>query len=135
MTRINLIPPVELYDQHLIAEYKEILQLCGSLRKTLGSKKGFDPSKIPSNFTLNTGHVYFFYNKGLYLHKRFDLVKTEVIRRGFNADKEFPKDIWPVELYNDWQPDDEAFRIIRERINSKIAMKPDWYKYTNKMEA
>ena len=134
MTRINLIPPIELYDQHLRAEFKEILQLCGSFRKTLESKAGFNPTRIPLKFTLNKGHVYFFYNKGLYLKNRFELVKQEMIRRGFNTKKEFPKDIWPLDLYNNWEPNEEAYRIIRERIASKVALKPEWYKYTKPMD-
>jgi len=33
MTRINIIDPSELYDQHLIAEYREIFMVAGSLKK------------------------------------------------------------------------------------------------------
>ena len=68
MTRINIIEPNELTDQHLIAEYREIFMVGGSLRRTLNSKSGYQVSKIPKKFTLNSGHVYFFYNKGNYLH-------------------------------------------------------------------
>jgi len=64
MTRINLIDPKYLCDQHLIAEIKEINQLSGSFRKSLSSKNGIDLNKISTTFTLNTGHVYFFYDKG-----------------------------------------------------------------------
>ena len=75
MTRINLVPPSELTDQHLIAEYREIFMVAGSLRRTLLSKNGFQESRVPKKYTLNKGHVYFFYNKGQYLHKRYlDLI-------------------------------------------------------------
>ena len=60
MTRINIISPSELTDQHLIAEYREIFMVAGSLKRTLISKSGFVESKVPKNFTLNSGHVYFF---------------------------------------------------------------------------
>ena len=60
MTRINIIPASELHDQHLIAEYREITMVPAALRRTLNSKKGLDESKIPSTYTLNKGHVYFF---------------------------------------------------------------------------
>ena len=71
MTRINIIEPSELTDQHLIAEYREIFMVGGSLRRTLKSKSGYMESKVPKKFTLNNGHVYFFYNKGKYLHNRY----------------------------------------------------------------
>ena len=78
MTRINLVPPIELTDQHLIAEYREIFMVAGSLRRTLLSKNGYDESKVSKKYTLNKGHVYFFYNKGKYLHKRYlDLIINE----------------------------------------------------------
>ena len=46
MTRINIIPPSELTDQHLIAEYREIFMVPASLRRTLKSKVGFKKNKI-----------------------------------------------------------------------------------------
>ena len=76
MTRINIITPSELYDQHLIAEYREIFMVAGSLKRTLASKAGYIESNVPKHYTLNTGHVYFFYNKGFYLHKRFQRTKS-----------------------------------------------------------
>ena len=33
-------------------------------------------------------------------------------------------------LYNDWMPNIEDYKIIRERIQQKIDMKPDWYRRT-----
>ena len=71
MTRINIIAVSELTDQHLIAEYREITMVPAALKRTLNSKAGFSKNKIPDKFTLNRGHVYFFYDKGLYLDKRY----------------------------------------------------------------
>jgi len=62
MTRINIIPVKELFDQHLIAEYREIIMVPAALSRTLKSKVGFDESKIEDRYTLNKGHVYLFYN-------------------------------------------------------------------------
>ena len=62
MTRINLVNPSELTDQHLIAEYREIFMVGGSLNRTLNSKVGYREDRVPKQYTLNTGHVYFFYN-------------------------------------------------------------------------
>ena len=106
MTRINLIEPSELTDQHLIAEYREIFMVGGSLKRTLVSKNGYQESKVPKKYTLNAGHVYFFYNKGKYLDKRYKELITEMKKRGFNPDKTriFPKDIFVKNgLYNDYE--------------------------------
>ncbi len=46
MTRINIIPVKELYDQHLIAEYREITMVPAALNRTLRSKNGLEKSKI-----------------------------------------------------------------------------------------
>ena len=133
MTRINIISPSELTDQHLIAEYREIFMVAGSLKRTLISKSGFVESKVPKNFTLNSGHVYFFYNKGKYLYKRYNLIIKEMKSRGFKPDQNrvFPKDIFIMNnLLNDWEPNQSDIKIIRKRINEKIAMKPSWYRKT-----
>jgi deoxyribonuclease (pyrimidine dimer) len=132
MTRINIIPVSELTDQHLIAEYREITMIPAALTRTLNSKSGFIKKKIPDRFTLNTGHVYFFYDKGLYLYNRYDNIVEEMILRGFNPDLKriFPKDIFPFELFNDWTPTIKEQKIVRRRIKEKIAMKPSWYRKT-----
>lgn len=133
MTRINLVAPRELTDQHLIAEYREIFMVAGSLRRTLKSKRGFDANKVPKQFTLNAGHVYFFYDKGKYLHLRYDALVREMQRRGFAPDpaRTFPANIFiRHNLYHDWTPAPDDLRIIRKRLREKIAMKPGWYRRT-----
>ncbi len=133
MTRINIIEPTELTDQHLIAEYREITMVPGSLKRTLVSKIGYQEKKVPKKFTLNGGHVYFFYNKGKYLDNRYVEIRTEMKRRGFKPDpnRKFPVDIFKDNgLYNDWMPTVEDQKIIRERIAERIAAKPDWYRKT-----
>ncbi len=134
MTRINLVEPSELTDQHLIAEYREIFMVGGSLKRTLVSRQGYDPSRVSRHYTLNRGHVYFFYNKGMYLHKRYHELIDEMKRRGFQPDKTrvFPKEIFIDNgLYNDWMPRLEDYKVIRQRIEEKIAMKPNWYRKTD----
>ena len=133
MTRINIIDPSELTDQHLIAEYREITMVPGSLNRTLNSKIGYKESKVPKRYTLNGGHVYFFYNKGKYLHKRYDELINEMKRRGFSPDSKrlFPHKIFrDNNLYNDWMPNIEDYKVIRQLIAEKIAMKPKWYRRT-----
>jgi len=133
MTRINIIEPSELTDQHLIAEYREITMVPGSLKRTLVSKSGYQEKKVPKKFTLNSGHVYFFYNKGKYLDIRYEQLIKEMKRSVINPDpnRKFPIDIFKnIDLYNDWMPTIEDQKIIRQRIKERIAAKPDWYRKT-----
>lgn len=127
MVRINLVDPSELTDQHLIAEHNEILMLCGCLRRALNSKRGV--TGIPSEFTLGKGHIKFFFDKGLYLHKRFEDIQEEMKIRDFNPKKAFPRELWPDHLYNDWQPSFVDCYIVQDRIEQRIAQKPGWYKF------
>ena len=135
MTRINIIDVSELTDQHLIAEYREITMVPGSLKRTLVSKIGYQEKRVPKKFTLNGGHVYFFYNKGKYLNYRYLEIRNEMRSRGFNPDpnRKFPIDIFKNNgLYNDWMPTIKDQEIIRERIAERIASKPDWYRTTKR---
>ena len=133
MTRINIIPPRELYDQHLIAEYREMLMVPASLKRTLASKQGLQLNKIPKTFTLNTGHVYFFYDKGLYLDKRYQSLIQEMCARGFNPDttRVFPTEVFKEHnLYNDWTPTPAEQLLIRQRITERVNQRPGWYRKT-----
>jgi deoxyribonuclease (pyrimidine dimer) len=129
VTRINVIPPDELYDQHLIAEYREIRLLTANLQRSLRSKKGIVVENLPKTFTLNAGHCSFFYDKGKYIHKRYDSLRDEMVGRGFTPNHEFPRDKWPDHLYNDWIPTQEAMAIVRERIALRVGQRPGWYRY------
>jgi len=133
MTRINIVNPRELTDQHLVAEYREIFMVGSSLQRSLRSKS-WDINSIPKRYTLNTGHVKFFYNKGKYLYKRYSDLRKEMRSRGMNPDSSrvFKREQWPDELWNDWMPRVEDYKIIRQRIEEKIRMKPNWYRKTNK---
>ena len=81
MVRINLINPKKLADQHLVAEHNEILMLLGYVRK--------HPMclNIPETYCLGRGHIKFFKNKLLYLKKRHELIKKEMIKRAENLIK------------------------------------------------
>lgn len=133
MTRINLVSPSELSDQHLVAEYREIFMVGSALQRSMKSKSWEKTiENIPKEFTLNKGHVTFFYNKGKYLEKRYHKIVKEMIKRGMNPDpsRKFKKNQWPKSLFNDWKPKEKDYRIIRKRIDEKIAMKPDWYRFS-----
>ena len=133
MTRINLVPPAELFDQHLMAEYREILMIPAALARTLQSQKGLRLDEYPKQFTLNQGHVCFFYDKGRYLDMRYSELIKELSLRGFKLDptRVFPVDIFiKNNLYGDWQPTEKDLCIIRDRISEKLALRPNWYRKT-----
>jgi len=130
MTRINIVDPVELTDQHLVAEYREIFMVGSALQRSLKSPK-WDVKTIPENYTLNTGHVKFFYDKGHYLNERYVKLVHEMRNRGMNPDtnRTFKRDQWPNHLFNDWTPTEKDKNIARERIHQRISEKPGWYRY------
>lgn len=133
MTRINIIPTEELADQHLVAEYREMFMVGSALQRSIKSPNWEKNKKTwPETFTLNSGHVKFFYNKGEYLHKRYDELVSEMKRRGMKPDptRVFKREQWPDELYLDWEPTETEQLIVRQRIQERIAVKPDWYRWT-----
>ncbi len=104
-----------------------------ALQRSLKAKSWNKTIKeLPQEFTLNKGHVKFFYNKGKYLYKRYISLIQEMQLRGMKTDpnRKFKRDQWPNELYNDWVPNAKDLRIIRERIKLKIDQKPEWYRWS-----
>ncbi len=133
MTRINLVPITELSDQHLIAEYREIFMVGPALQRSLKSPNWNKTKEtLPKEFTLNKGHVKFFYNKGKYLYNRYLELIKEMKNRGMNPDplRKFKREQWPDELFNDWMPSAKDLEIIRERIQLRIKQKPNWYRWS-----
>lgn len=120
MTRINCIPPKELTDKHLLAEYRELPRIFRLARHC---------SDAPKEYCLGTGHMKFFFNKLTYLVKRQYAIVNELKARGFNlsysADSLFfyhednggslSKSLW-----NDWYPDEKAKAINRVRIQDRL---------------
>ena len=130
MTRINVIPPCYLTDQHLLAEVREIVRMPSYLNKSLNSKKGFKLSDIPTEYTMSTGHVKFFYNKFHWLKKRYEKLITECECRGFsiaNTDSSIFKVGKPY--YNGYIPTGKSFKINRERIIERIKANKDFYRH------
>jgi deoxyribonuclease (pyrimidine dimer) len=138
MTRINAgLSPKILTDQHLMAEYRELPMVYASLRRSRKTQTdSYILWSIPTQFTLNTGHVKFFYNKLEYLEQRYELLKQELYNRNYKLD---PTRIYtdkvkmfPSHFYNNWYPDKTDNEIIKNRIVEKIKLKPTWYKYNNR---
>lgn len=123
MVRINLITPKNLADQHLIAEYNEILMLIGHIKKFPKIKT------ITKDYTLGKGHLNFFKNKIKYLKERHELIKKEMKKRNFKTEKTIILNEFKKEQKKDWKPKPEDFKIIKERIIEKIKLKPTYYRY------
>ena len=152
MTRVNLVPVGELADQHLFAEFRELKMVPKSLARSLRAlHRGEDANpasvwahnrrvtkllgRIPREYVLGAGHVSFFYDKGLFLQKRYSLIRHELRRRGVNFDENslldpdrvFERD---ARFRNDYTPTPAALALIRARIAERIAQKPEWYRWT-----
>lgn len=134
MTRINVVDPEYLTDQHLMAEYRELPMVIGSLKRSLRSAKGVH--SIPSEYTLNGGHVKFFYNKGKFLKRRYAALIAELVKRGYSIDPASRTVDFTVfgnnGLDNDWQASYTALHINCERIQLRINSKKEFYRWQGK---
>jgi deoxyribonuclease (pyrimidine dimer) len=130
MTRINLIPVQELTDQHAMAEYRELPMVMASARRS--NPANYKPT---TKYTLNSGHVTFFWNKREFLLNRWLDLIAELYDRGFNVDPAArvvhwrELDRWPQVT---WNPTEDDVVVNRTRINERIAAKPHLYRYRGK---
>lgn len=125
MVRVNIINPKYLADQHLIAEYNEILMLISYIKNF--PETSWD--KIPENYVLGKGHMLFFKNKLKYLEKRHFELSKEMKIRGFNVNKIVEISDFDKKFLGNWKPNKRDFEIITQRILEKIKLKPEWYRY------
>lgn len=120
MTRINVIPPQELCDQHLLAEHRELTRIPNAI-----AKGKFNLLGQPEDYKLGEGHVRFFFNKLTFLKKRYDLLHQECKARGFNVQYIWPSAL-PMDptLWLDYHPTENAIKINRERITLRMPKNP-----------
>jgi len=129
MTRINLIPVSELTDEHLLAEHRELKRIPNLIKKWKVNFKN-----IPSNFTLGTGHVKFFYNKLWFLKKRYIELYNECLKRWFVVKNYISNfNLIDENLFWEFTPSEKDLEISKERIKQKIDTKPWFYKYYRKI--
>lgn len=134
MTRINVVAVQCLADQHLMAEYRELPMVHAALKKSLRTKTINEVLRsVPMDYTLNRGHVTFFYNKLLYLRRRYESLISELINRGYDIDlsrniSEWETDI-PERFFNDWNPTDKDVQVLKPRLIERLQQKPKFYKY------
>ena len=108
MVRVNVgINVKDLTDEHLRAENVEIQMLLRFIEK-------YPVGRIPSNFSLNKGHISFFRDKGNYLLIRLTLIQDEMMNRGMKLTKELGIDI------NFTIPKNNMFNYVERNNDSKI---------------
>lgn len=134
MTRINLIDVIELSDQHLMAEYRELPRIinaviCGKL----------SAKNAPEKYCLGAGHVKFFANKIVFLSQRYRQIWDELRYRGFNLNPEFSPDKMSDKIKNsncafmdNYEFCASEVLLSRARIIEKIYAKPAFYKWTGR---
>lgn len=121
MTRINVVPVGELCDQHLLAEHRELTRIPNAI----AAGKLSDTSKIPSEYKLGTGHVYFFADKLSYLLTRYQSIRKELYERGFKNEDRWDYDsgyAWNSNhswRWNGYSPTPEALALNRQRIKER----------------
>ncbi|QJT71724.1 endonuclease [Shewanella phage Thanatos-1] len=137
MTRINLTKVSTLSDQHLMIEYRELPRVLGLLDKHLakGTKLSVILKGKPTNYTMGTGHVKFFYDKLVFLKNRHLELVQELHSRGFSIQYVNPLQIekYPIALQQDYVPTPEAIAISQQRLNEKLAMRPKFYRMHGKL--
>lgn len=133
MTRVNVIEPSLLTDQHLFAEYREITRIF-ALVKNAQDKHGIQKTlqKIPPSFVMGTGHVLFFYDKLDFIEKRYHKLKDCVLQRGFDITLkdsiiDFRTQIAPI-FYQDYMPNCVDIEKNCTRLIEKIRQRPNWYR-------
>ena len=127
MTRVNAnIPPENLIDKHLMAEFFEMTRIAAQLQKRINSGKGL-PENVPQQLKLGSGHQSFFLDKGLFIHKRYDALYAELVDRGYNITAQFD---WSTfysdkqEYYNDYQMSITENQLLIDRLSERLhAMK------------
>lgn len=122
MTRINLVEPKQLTNEHLMAEYRELPRIFTAVRNAVDKDQTPADIDIPEQYVLGTGHMKFFYNKLSYLLERYTSLYKELIDRNYNIDKAMYADIMkaaialPGEWFNTYEPDPEAIYLNMARL-------------------
>lgn len=132
MTRINtttsngLFTHDMLLDQHLFIAYREITRI-HTMHRPLA------PGEAPSEYVLGTGHMKFFYDKGLFLQRQCQELYDACVARGRWPNithKEYKQHIQG--MHNDWEPNTKAIATCLMRLQEKLFDKPNFYTLNGK---
>lgn len=129
MTRINVVDPLLLTRQHLLAEWHEIGRII-----TL-AEAGVNAAEIPARYTLGKGHMKFFTDKLGYITLRMAWLAKEMELRGYAVDKSKQIDAVAraicVGFGQEWQPDEIDLTVNLCRL---IERAPDHRPYRDEYD-
>ena len=126
MTRVNTICPTDLTNEWLQAECREMVRIPNELIK---HPNRLNLKKIPTEYTLNKGHVLFFRNKLGYLLSRQKVIIAEMNRRGLKVNEHWVIDeskftpVMKMFCMSDYTPTIKANRINIERLNERFTLR------------
>ncbi|WVX87405.1 endonuclease V N-glycosylase UV repair enzyme [Vibrio phage EniLVp02] len=131
MTRINVIDPGLLTNEHVLAEWRELPRIARELES---HPTRYKPQDTPPFYTLGKGHVKFFRNKLKYLENRHRLLTDEALRRGMSL-SHGALDLSSLDLapqirqfcLNDWEPTPDAIAENIERIQERLFLRKKDY--------
>lgn len=118
MTRINVVPPSELCDQHLLAEHRELTRI-----PNLVVRGKFNLDGQPEDYKLGEGHVKFFFDKLGYLLDRYNAIHEECQARGFNVTYRWPTEQLQQRFCNTYVPTQRAILDNQARIAERMPAK------------
>jgi deoxyribonuclease (pyrimidine dimer) len=133
MTRINLVRPEDLADQHLFAEWRESKMIVPAALRSI--KAGTEKKDISPKYTLNTGHVKFFFNKLYFVRRRFEALGAELILRGYDikpfdfSNTDYVRAYGQISQDIMWEPTKSEIQINIDRIAQRLNERPDWYRW------
>ena len=126
MTRINIIDPKELCDQHLLAEHRELTRIPNDIVKRHGNV----PLSTAKGYLLGQGHVTFFRDKLLFLKNRYDALHLECKNRGFNVSYRWPEEASIfTKLWNDYVVTEKDRALNLTRIHERMPETPRFTEY------
>lgn len=132
MTRINLVAPWELSDQHLIAEYRELPRVI---------KGVFNTGKAPNIYKLGAGHVLWAKCHEPYLLQRYKAIIDEMNYRGVKTNYTYDELLCfycarngaqASEIINGYSPTKEEIMMSQRRISEKYQANENLYRWTKR---
>lgn len=117
MTRINVgVDPSELNLKMLVAEHRELKRIPNCVKKGRFSMDG-----QPKAFTLNKGHVKFFYDKLGYLKRRYEALYAECRKRNIAVQYFGDSFVGINPIYmGDYNPTESDRNLILTRIKERL---------------
>lgn len=123
MTRINVVPPAELHDKHLVAEYHELPRIYNLVRKAIARKLTPKDFERYDQYTMGAGHVKFFYTRLKWLAERQASLVEEMVHRKMRPQHVRFEELFrgiPRAWFGDWEADESAITVNRSRLKERL---------------